>query len=82
MGMISEDKLTNVFVKVFKDVVEPGLNSLTEKVDNLADDMTDVKDRLGRIEHRLEKIDDRLDRHGKVQDDLQEKVETLESASL
>ncbi len=89
MGMISEVKLTDAFVKAFKEVVEPGLNILTEnvntltgKVDVLQEDMTDVKERLGRVETRLEKIDDRLDRQGKVQDDLHERVETLEAASL
>lgn len=82
MGMISEEKLTEAFVKAFKDVVEPGLNVLTDKVDVLTEDMGDVKERLGKIEDKLVKIDDRLDRQGKSQENLEKRVGVLESASV
>ena len=38
-----------------------------------------TKTDLFRVEERLEKIDNRLERQGKVQDDLQERVEVLET---
>lgn len=72
MATKRDEKLAKFFADSFKEVVLPSLDKLQDTVD-------EVKESTVRIESRVEKIDDRLDRQGKVQDDLQERVEVLES---
>lgn len=73
-----DEKLARYFTDTFKEVVLPSLDKLQDTVDEVKENMA-TKDDLYKIEVRLEKIDNRLERQGKVQDDLQERVEVLES---
>ncbi len=86
MVTIKDEKLAKFFADSFKEVVLPSLDKLQDKVDTIAEDVEVLKEDVGvlkedvhKIERHLEKIDDRLDRQGKVQDDLQERVEVLET---
>ncbi len=60
-------------------MILPSLDKLQDSVDGIKTDVGEIKEGVFKIEKRLEKIDDRLDRQGKVQDDLQERVEVLET---
>lgn len=86
MATKKDEKLAKFFAGAFKEVVQPGVDKLQENVDTMTrdivtikEDLSEAKDDIYQIKTKLEKIDDRLDRQGKVQDDLQERVEILET---
>lgn len=70
--MIKKDKdeIFQMFSEAFHEIVPPLLENVAEKSD------------IYRVERKIEKIDDRLDRHGKQLDNHEEKIQTLETASL
>jgi len=84
MVIKKDEKLAKFFADSFKEVVLPSLDKLQDKVDNVITDVAEMRENMAtktdlyRVEEKLEKIDDRLERQGKVQDDLQERVEVLE----
>ena len=67
-----ENRLAKFFAEAFREVVLPHLEELKE-------DMKDVKDRLFKVEEGLIKIDDRLDRHGLALDDHKKRIKRLEN---
>ena len=73
-----DEKFAKVFAETFKEVVLPSLDKLQDTVDEMKENMA-TKNDLYKVEERLEKIDNRLERQGKVQDDLQERAEVLET---
>jgi len=85
MVIKKDEKLAKFFADSFKEVVLPSLDKLQDKVDNVITDVAEMRENMAtktdlyRVEEKLEKIDDRLERQGKVQDDLQERVEVLET---
>ncbi len=85
MATKKDEKLAKFFADSFKEVVLPSLDKLQDKVDNIGTDVAEMKENMAtktdlfKIEEKLEKIDNRLDRQGKVQDDLQERFEVLET---
>ena len=85
MATKKDEKLAKFFANSFKEVVLPSLDKLQDKVDNIETDVAEMKENMAtktdlfRVEERLEKIDNRLERQSKVQDDLQERVEVLET---
>ena len=79
MATKKDEKLAKFFADSFKEVILPSLDKLQDSVDGIKTDVGEIKEDVFKIEKRLEKIDDRLDRQGKVQDDLQERVEVLET---
>lgn len=72
MTTINEEKLGEYFAGAFREVVLPALEDMEERLAS--------KEDVYRLEEKLEKVIDRQDRQGKVQDELQKKVELLESA--
>lgn len=86
MATKKDEKLAKFFADTFKEVLQPSLDKLQDTVETtqedivtIKEDLSEVKEDIYQIKTKLEKIDDRLDRQGKVQDDLQERVEVLET---
>lgn len=73
-----DEKLAKFFADTFKEAIQPSLDNLQDTVDEMKENMA-TKNDFYKVEERLEKIDNRLERQGKVQDDLQERVEVLET---
>ena len=81
--------LTDAFVKAFNDVCLPAFNSITEDVETLKTGMSEVKDELKEVKKEMATKDDlssletrlnkRLKAINDVQDNLTERIESLES---
>lgn len=62
------------FAKAFHEVVVPALEDMEERLAS--------KEDLDRIERKIDATTNRMDRHGKQLEDHEERVQTLETASL
>jgi DNA anti-recombination protein RmuC len=64
MNKKQKEEQFDLFTEAFHEVVVPELQEIKE-------DIKDIKERVGLVETSLEKIGDRLDRHGKSIEDLE-----------
>lgn len=85
--MTKKDKgeFTTLVTDALNEVMIPALESLeTRLTDKLAskEDVEDVKMKVDSLDRKFDAQQDRLDRHGKQVEDHEERIQTLETASL
>ncbi|MCX6704709.1 MAG: hypothetical protein NTZ07_04720 [Candidatus Woesebacteria bacterium] len=92
MGMITEEKLSKFFAGAFKEVVLPGvedvsirlenvekkLENVEKKIEYVEENMASQKD-IFRLEEKLEKVVDRQDRQGKSIENLEKRASVIAS---
>ena len=82
MVAITEEKFGKYFAKSFKEVVLPALESMEERL-ALKKDIEELDRDLGMkidtLDRKFDARQDRLDRQGKIHEQIEVKVETLES---
>ena len=69
-----KDESYEMFSKAFHEIVVPTLEDMEERLASKKD--------LDRIERKIDATINRMDRHGKQLDNHEERIQTLETASL
>lgn len=85
MNKKDKDEFTMIVTDALNDVMIPALESLeTRLTDKLAskEDVEDVKMKVDSLDRKFDAQQDRLDRHGKQVEVHEERIQTLETASL
>ena len=85
MNKKDRNEFTMIVTDALNDVMIPALESLeTRLTDKLAskEDVEDVKMKVDSLDRKFDAQQDRLDRHGKQVEDHEERIQTLETASL
>ena len=77
MDKKEEQKLAKFFGNAFREVVLPEFEKVDERLTKLDENMA-TGDDIDRLERKLEKIDDRFDRHGKMLDNHEDRIEKVE----
>ena len=85
MSDISEEKLSKFFAEAFKEVVLPGVENLSLRLDKVENRLTgveeqlgDVKDNVASLSRKFDAQQERLDKHAKIQENLDKRVGVLE----
>ena len=79
-----QEEQYKLFAKAFHEVVPPLLKNMATKDDikTIREEMVtkdDLNKAVYKIESRIDKIDDRMDRHGKILDNQDRKINNIET---